>query len=113
MTVGVLPNYLLERKPYVANGFSRLSLSLMVPLKGIKPDWSFKVAGQQKGIGYEQTFAPVTKTTTVRSIIAVVAMKHWHVWQMDVTNVFVHVDLDEEPYMRRLNRYPRQEEPIS
>ena len=38
---------------------------------------------QQKGTDYEQTFAPVTKLTTVRSLLAVAALKEWYVRQMD------------------------------
>ncbi|XP_019253799.1 PREDICTED: uncharacterized protein LOC109232482 [Nicotiana attenuata] len=39
---------------------------------------------QQKGIGYQETFSPVVKMVTVRTILAVAASEHWHIHQMDV-----------------------------
>ena len=39
---------------------------------------------QEYGIDYEETFAPVTKMTMVRTILAVAASQSWPLYQMDV-----------------------------
>ncbi|CAL1358011.1 unnamed protein product [Linum trigynum] len=54
---------------------------------------------QNFGIDYEETFAPVAKMQTVRTLFAVAAMHGWCLKQLDVKNVFLHGDLKETIYM--------------
>uniref|UniRef100_A0A2N9FWZ4 Leucine-rich repeat-containing N-terminal plant-type domain-containing protein n=1 Tax=Fagus sylvatica TaxID=28930 RepID=A0A2N9FWZ4_FAGSY len=55
---------------------------------------------QEYGIDYEETFASVTRLTSVRSLLAVATVRHWPLFQMDVKNAFLNGDLLEEVYMQ-------------
>ena len=55
---------------------------------------------QEYGIDYEETFAPVTRLTSVRCLIAVAAIRRWPLYQMDVKNAFLNGDLHEEMYIQ-------------
>ena len=55
---------------------------------------------QQFGLNYEETFAPVAKMTTVRTIISIFASETWQIHQLDVKNAFFHGDLKEEVYIK-------------
>ncbi|KAM7488098.1 hypothetical protein LguiB_025582 [Lonicera macranthoides] len=63
---------------------------------------------QEYGIDYEETFAPVARMTSVRSLIAIAAVRKWDLFQMDVKNAFLNEDLTEEVYMKPPPGYSHQ-----
>uniref|UniRef100_A0A2N9J4I5 Uncharacterized protein n=1 Tax=Fagus sylvatica TaxID=28930 RepID=A0A2N9J4I5_FAGSY len=55
---------------------------------------------QEYGIDCEETFAPIARLSSVRTLLAVAASRQWKLFQMDVKNAFLNGDLREEVYMQ-------------
>jgi hypothetical protein len=51
---------------------------------------------QKEGIDYEETFAPIAKYTSIRTIIALAAKMKWKLHQMDVKTAFLNGVIKEE-----------------
>lgn len=60
---------------------------------------------QEYGIDYEETFSPVVKFTSVRSILAMAAAEGLKTKQIDVTTAFLYGELSENIYMRQPQGY--------
>ena len=60
---------------------------------------------QEYGIDYEEIVAPVAYITSVCSLLAIVAVHQWPLFQMDVKNVLLNGDLIEEVYMQTPSSY--------
>jgi hypothetical protein len=48
---------------------------------------------QTYGVDYEETFAPVAKMNTVRTLVSCASNLNWDLHQLDVKNAFLHGDL--------------------
>ena len=56
---------------------------------------------QKYGLDYEETFSPVVRFESIRSVIALGAQHKLQLHQMDVSTAFLNGELDEEVYMQQ------------
>ena len=54
---------------------------------------------QQHGLDYDETFSPVARFESLRTLLALAVQDGLHVHQMDVTTAFLNGELKEEVYM--------------
>src|SRR5713101_513602 len=56
---------------------------------------------QKEGIDYDETFALVSRYTTIRTIISLAEVFRWKLHQMDVKTTFLNGKIDEEVYIEQ------------
>jgi hypothetical protein len=56
---------------------------------------------QVEGIDYEETFAPVARYTSIRTIISLATSMGWRLHQMDVKTTFLNGEIEEEVYIEQ------------
>lgn len=56
---------------------------------------------QEYGINYYETFSPVVRFTSIRTILAIAAQKRMNIRQFDVKTAFLNGDLNETVYMEQ------------
>lgn len=59
--------------------------------------------GQCPGVDYQETFAPVVRTETIRLLFSISAQKHKKVKTHDVRTAFLHGALEEDIFMELLD----------
>nr|GEX42909.1 ribonuclease H-like domain-containing protein [Tanacetum cinerariifolium] len=52
-------------------------------------------SSQQLGVDFDETFSPVVKPATIRTVLILVVSRKWSIHQLDVTNAFLNGDLSE------------------
>nr|GEY78433.1 hypothetical protein [Tanacetum cinerariifolium] len=58
-------------------------------------------SSQQLGIDCDETFSPVVKPATIRTVLSLVVSRMWPIHQLDVKNAFLNEDLSETVYMHQ------------
>lgn len=88
---------LVERTP----GMNVLPCMYVFTLKESGPKARIVAKGcrQVHGVDYGETYAPVVKFTSVRVMLATVAVHDLELHQMDVVTAFLHGELDTDIYM--------------
>ena len=54
---------------------------------------------QVEGVDYDETFAPIARYTSIRTIIAIASEMGWRIHQMDVKTAFLNGFIEEEVYI--------------
>ncbi|KAJ9546691.1 hypothetical protein OSB04_019234 [Centaurea solstitialis] len=108
----------------LANMSLQISRSLLC-IRVISNKWVFKVKddnrykarlvakgfAQWKGIEYDGIFAPVVRHTSIRVLLAIVAIHDLELEQLDVKTAFLYGDLEETIYMKQPDGYVSDSNP--
>jgi hypothetical protein len=54
---------------------------------------------QQEGVDYFETYSPVVKSITIRTVLSLVVSAGWYIKQVDESSAFLHGHLQETVYM--------------
>ena len=66
-----------------------------------KARWAARGFTQQPGLDFDETFSPVVKPETIRTVLSIAASRQWPIHQLDVKNAFLHGRLDETVYCQQ------------
>ena len=66
---------------------------------------------QRLGVDFTETFAPVAKMTSIRTMLAIAAEKDLEIQQFDIDTAFLYGKINEELYMDQPDGYVNEDKP--
>lgn len=76
----------------------RIELNPDGTLNLYKARWVVRGFHQRPDIDFTETFSPVVKPATIRTVLALIASHDWPAHQLDVSNAFLHGNITEQVY---------------
>ena len=74
-------------------------------LERYKARWVLRGFTQRPGVGFAETFSPVVKPATVRTVLSLALSRRWPIHQLDVKNAFLHGTLTETVYFMQASGF--------
>ena len=90
-----------ERSIVGSRWFYKVKYAVDGNIKKFKAKFVAKGYAQKEGIDYEQTFTPVARYTSIRSVISLAVQMGWEIHQMDVKTTFLNGVIEEEVYIEQ------------
>ena len=72
-----------------------------VALKNIRQRFVARGLSQKEAIEYEESFAPVARYTSIRSVLALITVIKWKIHQINVKTAFLNGVVEEEEYVEQ------------
>jgi hypothetical protein len=80
-------------------------------LERYKACWVVRGFTQRPGVDFTETFSPVVKPASIRTVLTIAASRSWQVHQLDVKNAFLHGFIDEEVFCLQPAGFVDQDHP--
>ncbi|GJZ61742.1 retrovirus-related pol polyprotein from transposon RE1, partial [Tanacetum coccineum] len=101
----------LSKKPIGYKWVFRIKYNASETVERYKARVVAKGFNQKESIDHIETFTPMAKMVTVKTILVLASTSNWHIHQLDINNAFLHGDLHEEVYIAMPTGYNKPHPP--
>lgn len=70
-----------------------------------------KVCSQVYGVNYKETFSPVVRHATIRTLLAIAVQEEMHLHQVDINTAYLISELNDVVYMKQPEHFENHSEP--